>query len=41
MALEGYVALAKMESQVLTDGIPHVALQEPALTKKILATTVY
>ena len=27
-------------SEVLTDDIPHIALQEAALTKKILATTV-
>ena len=44
MALEGRVTLAKMaentESEALTDATPHIALQEAALTKKILATTV-
>ena len=41
MALEGRVTLAKMaENEVLTDVTPHIALQEAALTKKILATTV-
>ena len=37
MALEGRVTLA---SEVLTDATLHIALQEAALTKKILATTV-
>ena len=44
MALEGRVTLAKMAenslTEVLTDATPYIALQEAALTKKILATTV-
>lgn len=34
------VSPGKMECHLLIDAIPHIALQEAALTKKRLATTV-
>ena len=43
VALEGRVTSAKMAEnslKFLTDATPYIVLQEAALTKKILATTV-
>ena len=45
MALEGCVTLAKkaensLKFSALTDATLHIALQEAALIKKILATTI-